>query len=234
MREKLNENPSPRSPSSASSSWSAAFFFISSGGAKKKKRRRPKRPSPSPAPVSTATATGATPGEAVEGAVESLEAGAANRVGAVRGADLDSARLRPRDRLLAAYDSGKTVVLLIVDRGGIDDRLVTVASSLLAEVPDTATFVVPAGQIARYAAITVGLDVNRVPALVVMRPKRLSGGTPQASVDFRLPDSPEHRAGGPRRLLRGAGSHLPPGLRWTDEQRAPAVPEPPAASSRFG
>ena len=42
----------------------------------------------------------------------------------------------------------------------------------------------PAKQIYRYAAITVGLDVNRVPALVVMRPKRLSGGTPQASVDY--------------------------------------------------
>ena len=46
-------------------------------------------------------------------------------------------------------------------------------------------------QISRYAAITLGLEVNRVPALVVMRPKQLSGGTPQASVDygFQTPQS---------------------------------------------
>jgi hypothetical protein len=32
--------------------------------------------------------------------------------------------------------------------------------------------------------VTVGLDLNRVPAVVVMKPKRLSGGTPQATVDY--------------------------------------------------
>ncbi len=54
----------------------------------------------------------------------------------------------------------------------------------MAPFQDVSLFIVPAEEIARYAAITVGLDVNRVPALVVMKPKKLSGGTPQASVDY--------------------------------------------------
>ena len=47
-----------------------------------------------------------------------------------------------------------------------------------------AHFVVPAKQIARYAAITLGTEVQQVPALLVMRPQKLSGGVPQASVDY--------------------------------------------------
>jgi hypothetical protein len=45
-------------------------------------------------------------------------------------------------------------------------------------------FVVRAKQIARYAAITLGVDVQEVPALVVMRPRHLSGGSPQASISY--------------------------------------------------
>jgi len=32
--------------------------------------------------------------------------------------------------------------------------------------------------------VTVGLDVNQLPALIVMRPKSLSHGVPQASVAY--------------------------------------------------
>ena len=51
-------------------------------------------------------------------------------------------------------------------------------------MPNVALFVVPASQIYRYAAIALGVEVSRVPALVVMRPRNLSGGTPQASVTY--------------------------------------------------
>jgi hypothetical protein len=129
----------------------------------------------------TATATGATPGEAVESAVE----------GAVEAAGTEaptSAAQIPTQPLPApvnsAYNSGKTVVLLIVNGGRIDDRLVAVTTRRLEGSPDAAVFVVPAKQIARYGAITLGIDVQRVPALVVMRPRRLSGGTPKASVSY--------------------------------------------------
>ncbi len=84
----------------------------------------------------------------------------------------------------AAYRNGQTVVLLIVHDGGIDDDLVKSSVDALSGMPDVTTFVVPAPQIYRYAAITLGVEVSRVPALVVMRPKDLSGGTPQASVTY--------------------------------------------------
>ncbi len=42
----------------------------------------------------------------------------------------------------------------------------------------------PVSQVYRYAAITLGVEVQRVPALVVMRPRSLSEGTQQASVSY--------------------------------------------------
>jgi hypothetical protein len=92
-----------------------------------------------------------------------------------------------------AYGANETVVLLIVRDGGIDDELVRRAVQEVESVADTAVFIVPAHGISRYAAITLGVDVNRVPALVVMRPKRLSGGIPEASIyyGFQTPQSVE-------------------------------------------
>jgi hypothetical protein len=80
------------------------------------------------------------------------------------------------------------VVLLVVHPGGVDDALVANATASLAAMPGVATFIVPAGKIARYAAITDRVGVDRVPALLVMRPKRLSHGTPTASVSYGFQD----------------------------------------------
>jgi hypothetical protein len=88
-----------------------------------------------------------------------------------------------------AYDANKTVVLLLVHNGGIDDRLVATSLRSLSGLGDVAVFVVPANQVARYAAVTLGVEVDRVPALIVMRPKNLSEGTPQASVTYGFQSS---------------------------------------------
>lgn len=90
----------------------------------------------------------------------------------------------PPKAVTTAFNSGQTVVLLIVHEGGIDDRLVKADTTALAAIPGVALFVVPASRIARYAAITEGVGVNRVPALVVLRPKALSHGIPTASVSY--------------------------------------------------
>jgi hypothetical protein len=90
----------------------------------------------------------------------------------------------PPRRFTAAYDSGRTVVLLVVHDGGIDDAYTARASVALAAGAETTLIVVPAAQVARYAAVTVGLDLSQVPALVVVRPKRLSHGVPQATVEY--------------------------------------------------
>lgn len=127
----------------------------------------------------SATATGATPGEAVEGAVEAAvtEASAPAAAASIPAPPLPAP-------VIAAYESGETVVLLIVHDGGIDDRLVATSTRRLEAFPNAAVFIVPAKQIARYGAITLGVDVQQVPALVVMRPRRLSGGIPQATVSY--------------------------------------------------
>ena len=99
----------------------------------------------------------------------------------------------PPRPVTAAFNAGDTVVLLFVKNGGIDDRLVTRSVERLKGLSQVATFVVPVRDIARYTTITQGVEVNRVPALLVLRPKDLSDGVPSASVQygFRSPASVE-------------------------------------------
>jgi hypothetical protein len=87
--------------------------------------------------------------------------------------------------IVDAYDAGKTVVVLVVRTKGIDDRALRLTSLALASRSESELFVVPAKHIARYSRIASGVDVNRVPALVVISPKKLSkGGLPNASVSY--------------------------------------------------
>lgn len=83
-----------------------------------------------------------------------------------------------------AYDRGDTVVLLVVNPRGIEDREVRRSLESLRGEPGVSVFVVPSAQIADYSHLTQGLQVSRVPALVVVRPKRLSGETPVAQVHY--------------------------------------------------
>jgi hypothetical protein len=87
-----------------------------------------------------------------------------------------------------AWNANRTLVLLIVHDGGIDDDLTRVAGVRLDGMPGVTTFIVPAGQIARYAAITQGVGVDRVPALVVLGPKKLDQAVPTASVSYGFQD----------------------------------------------
>jgi hypothetical protein len=87
-------------------------------------------------------------------------------------------------RVTAAFGANRTVVLLIVAPRGIDDAMTAEGALPLAFKRDVALFVVPARKIARYSAITQGVDVSRVPALVVVRPRRLDHGVVTASVDY--------------------------------------------------
>lgn len=183
MREKLNENPMAQVALIALLVVAGAYIFISSSGGEEESAGTTEATVAVAGTGAVGTATASSPGEAVEGAVESaLESSATTASVSVAPSAVPTPP--PPHPVTAAYGSGKTIVLLIVHDGGIDDKLVQQAASQLRSRSDVALFTVPAKQIARYAAITVGLEVNRVPALVVMRPKRLSGGTPQASVDY--------------------------------------------------
>ena len=94
----------------------------------------------------------------------------------------------------AAYDSGSAVVILIVDPGAPEDRKVETAVRALDVVTSVSVFVAPVKRIANFASITQGVDIDRAPALIVMKPKSESGsgtGNAQAVVryGFRSPAS---------------------------------------------
>jgi len=120
------------------------------------------------APATTAPATGA-PAPATETALSS---------------DFAASPGLPAD-VVDAYEGGKVVVLLVVRGDGIDDRKVEAAVRREAGAGESVLFVAKADKIGKYARITQGVDVDRVPAMVVIRPKRLSEGPlPEATVSY--------------------------------------------------
>ncbi len=185
MREKLNSNPLAQLTLVGVLLLAVGFVVMSSGGGGAEEEES----GATEATVSVAgtsasgTATGATPGEAVEGAVEAAAESAS--AGTTASAIPSAADAPPLPHpVLGAWKANKTIVLLFVRDGGIDDRLVTSATVGLAGFRDAAVFVVPAAKISRYAAITEGVGVEQVPALVVVTPKHLKRTVPTASVSY--------------------------------------------------
>lgn len=80
-------------------------------------------------------------------------------------------------RLEAAYARGDTIALLVYRRGGIDDRAVKAASSVLETMPKVAFFKTSTTKVARYSAITGPLGVSGAPALIVIRARSHKGET---------------------------------------------------------
>jgi hypothetical protein len=137
------------------------------------------------ASVSAAAATPPTPAAPSEPAASVTAPAVATGSGFEPGPGLPSS-------VVDAYDAGKTVVLLVVRTKGIDDRALRLTTTALAARPEVELIVLPAKRIARYSRIASGVDVNRVPALVVISPKKLTGdGLPSATVSygFRGPQS---------------------------------------------
>jgi hypothetical protein len=89
----------------------------------------------------------------------------------------------------SAYAHDKAVVLLITRRRGIDDAAVKASVERLRASGNLAVFVANAGKISRFSRITQGVNVNRVPALVVVRPKHLTNGPPTATISYGFRDA---------------------------------------------
>lgn len=193
MREALNNNPIAQVGAVLVLVAVAAFMFLSkSGGGGAEEAAAPEASIAVGGTEMTQQEAASAAGEVVEGAVEAaIESGAVGGAAASGAMPTSVPAPPPPHEFTAAYDSGKTVVLLVVHDGGIDDRLTALSATALTALPEVALIRVPVEQLPRYAAVTVGLDLNRVPAVVVMKPKRLSGGIPQATVDygFQTPES---------------------------------------------
>ncbi|HKF83543.1 MAG TPA: hypothetical protein VKB23_11345 [Solirubrobacterales bacterium] len=170
MREQLNNNPMAQLALVAVLLVAGAFLFISMTGGGESESAE------SEAGVTT-PATELSLGASVEG-VES---------GAVSGSPAEAIpppTVKPPVEVTAAWESGATVVLLFVHDGGIDDDLVQDTTETLSSMPGVTVFVATASQIARYSAISGGVGVERVPALVVLTPKEVGKGAPTASVRY--------------------------------------------------
>jgi hypothetical protein len=158
MRDQLNNNPVAQAAVVAFLLIGALFFFMSSKGGGGESESEGS--ASAPAAIEEAPATGALPAEAAASAPP------------------------PPAAVIDAVEADQTVVLLFVREGAIDDELVVDAVERLQGLSGVSTFIVPAGEIADYAAIAQSLAVDRVPALVVIQPKSLNGGTPMATVQY--------------------------------------------------
>ena len=86
--------------------------------------------------------------------------------------------------VLVAYASNKAIALLVVDPGGLADQRVRTFTEALRSRKDVEVFVVESPDISKYSRITSGVAVDRVPALVVIRPRKLTQGAPTATVSY--------------------------------------------------
>lgn len=176
MRDAINNNPVAQIAIVAVLLVAAGFFVMSSmgGGAEE---------SGEEASVSSTEVTS-------EPALAPTATGVPSAPGAAAGAPKVPVRPLP-PRIVSAFDANRTVVLMIVKRGAVDDAVAT-ASVLVgtAGLARVSMFVVPVDRIAHYTAITQGVELSQVPALVVVRPKNLDHGIASASVSYGY-QSPE-------------------------------------------
>lgn len=175
MRDKLNENPVAQIAVVAVLLLVVGVFMLGnfSGG-----EAAPEGEAETATPAEAAVA-GAPEEAAATGSLEEVSAAAATASVAA-----PSTRPLPQD-VEAAYEQGKTIVLLVYRQGGIDDKLVSEATNAVAGMSTVALFETPAGQVARYAAITGPLGVNQAPALIVVRSRDLNeGGAAPATVTY--------------------------------------------------
>jgi hypothetical protein len=167
MREKLNDNPLMQMAVIGVLLLATGIFVMSSMGGK--------GGSEESEPVAPASASAESTAEAPTSLSSAL----------AKVSQASASAVQPLPRPVnEAWHANETVVLLFVRSGGIDDAIVAAATSRLAALPGVAAFIAPASQISRYAAVTEGVGVNRVPALVVIRPKRLHQTVPTASVSY--------------------------------------------------
>ncbi len=186
MRQKLNENPVAQIGLVGLLIVAAGFLLLSQmgGGQEAETAAEPAPPGAVEEAGAPAEAAGPEGGGAPAGAAVSI-AGTPPEIAAAT-----TSTSAPTDRELppqvnSAYAEGKTIALLVVRDGGIDDHLVREATAALDGMSRVSFFSTKARNIARFARITGPLGVNQAPALVVIRPKELNGDGPApASVTY--------------------------------------------------
>ncbi len=186
MRQAINNNPIAQVAILGGLALLAAVFFMTS---MKGKGSSDSASTASPAAPAPATSTPPVP---APGSTSSSSTAPPPTTGTVSPDALVPGRGLPKP-VVTAWKRGDTVVLLVVRQGGIDDRLVRNSvrslSSDRGSDRGVSVFVTRANHVARYSRITQGVGVSQAPALVVVRPKRVSGSVPEAQVDYGFRDA---------------------------------------------
>ncbi|HEX2359709.1 MAG TPA: hypothetical protein VHH72_07835 [Solirubrobacterales bacterium] len=204
MRKALNENKKVQIGLIAGLGLVAAFMLMSMKGGGESAALPPESvpggPAVSPASAGTTevgvdvSVNGESAGSATASVPTSTGTVAPATTGAVAPATtVTPEALKPGPGLPApvvrAWRGGDAIALLIVRGGATDDRLVRGSVESLSGRSGLSVFIARAKRVARYSRITQGVGVNRVPALVVIRPRRISGSVPQALVSYGFRNS---------------------------------------------
>lgn len=91
--------------------------------------------------------------------------------------------------LVPAYKHGNAIVLLVRRAGGTDDAFVHGSVDGLRALPGVKVYVTKAKGISRFAWLTQGVNVTDLPALVVLRPRKLTDGKAVAAVSYGFRDA---------------------------------------------
>lgn len=175
MRQKINEDPRAKAGVVAVLLLACLFMFMRMKGGDE------------PAPATTAATGGevvpsaATPSPTMPVAGTAPPAATPSTLPLIEDAPLPT-------ELVSAYKRGDVVMLLLVRESGIDDRLVHAATAQVAAVSGVSFFADSVEHVSRYTQITQAINLDRVPALIVLRPKRLSGGAATATVSYGFRD----------------------------------------------
>ena len=181
MRKAINENQAVQVALVGILVVVAAFLFMTRIAGGGEEAAPPATTTATPTSSTAALDASATTPAPTAAPDESTSAGSAS--GAGGGEEFVAGPGLPKP-VASAYDSGKVVVLLVVRKAGIDDRKVEAQLRSKSHV-DVAIFVTRAKGIADYSRIAQGVDVDRVPALVVIQPKSLTEGPlPEATVSY--------------------------------------------------
>lgn len=181
MREKLNSNPLMQMAVIGVLLVLTGIFVLSSmggGGGESSSTTTSTASVSTPSGEASVTATVTTSGEIPAAGASAVPASVASAP------DVPAPPLP--HAVTAAFAVNKTVVLLFVRKGAYEDKLLSHEFRHVRSMQGVAAFTIPAKRIARYAAIAQGVKIDRLPALVVIRPKHLDHGVPTASVSYGI------------------------------------------------
>jgi hypothetical protein len=90
----------------------------------------------------------------------------------------------PQD-VLVAYAKNMAVALLVIDPNSHGSDALRKSTERLSN-KKVAVFIVDTKDVARYSRITEGVSVTQAPALIVIRPRKLTQSVPTASVSYGM------------------------------------------------